>query len=123
MATEGHNIVYLLVHYQGKKTHTFIGSTNNFEVCLNEHNSSTQIWQPVLLLKIPDKRNYGIKLLRETWKRNARGLDSRVKYGFKLAKQYKTQVYIHNVDNPILNFLNQVAGEPKDVDESFWQQF
>ena len=116
-------MVYLLVHYQGEKAHTFIGSTNNFEKSLSEYNKNVQTCLPVLLLKFPNQRDYGIKHIRESWKRNTRGLDSRIKYGFKLAKKYGTTVYIHRINNSILNFLNDVEGEPKLVDGTFWDQF
>ncbi len=123
MNTRGHIFVYLIVRYHNNKTHTFIGSTGDFESRLREHNASVSEWLPVLVLRVPAQRDFGIKTLRDTWKRNARGLDSRVKYGFKLAKQFNTTVYVHTIDTPILNYLNDVGGEPKNVASTFWEQF
>lgn len=123
MLSRGHNIVYLLVRYNNDKSHTFIGSTNNFEARLREHNSMDSQWVPVMILRFTDDRDHGIKSVRDAWKRNARGLDSRVKYGFKIAKQYTATVYVHSVDTPVLNFVNDLQGEPKPVESSFWEQF
>lgn len=76
-----------------------------------------------MLLKMPARREMGVKALRETWKRNARGLDSRARYGFKLAKQCNATVYVHSIDTPILNMVNAFEGEPKRVPDTFWDTF
>ena len=127
MSQAGHNLLYLLVRYEKSKTYTFIGSTANFSERLREHNNNGSIWLPVLALKLPATRTVSVKTLRERWKRSARGLDSRVKYGFTLAKKNKaTAVFIHDIDTPILKFLNQLhpqGNEPRAVDASFWEQF
>ena len=119
----GHNLIYLLVRYDKSRTHTFIGSTSNFADRLREHNKSGSTWLPVLALQMPTTRATSIKTLREQWKRSARGLDSRVKFGFTLAKKNKATVFIHDIDTPILKFLNQQREEPRVVDASFWEQF
>ena len=123
MTTRGHMFVYLIVRYKNSKVYTFIGSTGDFESRLRQHNASESVWVPAMVLRVPQDRDFGVKTLRDTWKRNARGLDSRVNYGFKLAKQFHMTVYVHSVDTPVLNFLNDLKGEPKPVPPSFWAQF
>ena len=91
---------------------------------MSEHNSSSESnWKPVLLLKLPDTREFSTLTLVNTWKRNSRGLRSRVNYAFKLAKKINATVYIHDTDTPLLNTLNAYPGEPKDIPETFWDQF
>ena len=124
MQPVGHDMLYLLERSDNNKTHTFIGTTTNFEQRLREHNNTYSAhWAPVLLLKLPTSRECSAITLRDMWKRNARGLTSRVNYGLKIAKKTNAVVYIHTTDTPILNTLNAYPGEPKDVPASFWKQF
>lgn len=123
MYNGGHNMLYLISRTVGGKVQTLIGSTANFEETLREHNTNDHAWAPVLLLKLPVVREFSTKSLRDTWKRSARGLTSRVNYAFKIAKKVKAVVYIHDTDTPILNTLNAYPGEPKKIPDTFWDQF
>lgn len=120
----GHDLLYLISRSGGNKIHTFIGSTCDFERRLREHNSTdSALWKPVLIIKLPTEREFSVLTLRDMWKRNARGLTSRIKYALKIAKQTNAIVYIHDTDTPILNTLNAYPGEPKQIPDTFWEQF
>ena len=59
------------------------------------------------------------------WKRESRGDISRVKKGFKLAKQYMFKVYVSDVPIGELETLKKYKppneGAPKKVPASFWE--
>ena len=124
MEQVGHNLLYLISRTDGAKMHTFIGSTNDFENRLREHNNTdSATWDPVLILKLPAQREFSTLSLRTMWKRNARGLTSRIRYALKLAKKIHATVFIHDTDTPVLNTLNAYPGEPKQIPDLFWEQF
>ena len=59
------------------------------------------------------------------WKRESRGDISRVKRGFKLAKQYMFKVHVSDIPIGELEILKKYKaaseGVPKKVPASFWE--
>ena len=76
----------------------------------------------LMVLQVP---NHMVHDIVGKWKRESRGDISRVKKGFKLAKQYMFKVYVSDVPIGELETLKKYnppnTGAPKKVPASFWE--
>lgn len=76
----------------------------------------------LMALQVP---NHMVDDIVGKWKRESRGDISRVKKGFRLAKQYNFTVHVSDIPIGELETLNkyksQSEGVPKKVPASFWE--
>lgn len=76
----------------------------------------------LMALQVP---NHMVHDIVGKWKRESRGDISRVKKGFKLAKQYNFRVHVSDIPIGELETLKKYKspseGEPKKVPASFWE--
>lgn len=76
----------------------------------------------LMVLQVP---NHMVHDIVGKWKRESRGDVSRVKKGFKLAKQYMLKVHVSDIPIGELQTLNKykapTEGAPKKVPASFWE--
>lgn len=76
----------------------------------------------LMALRVP---NHMVHDVVGKWKRESRGDISRVKKGFKLAKQYNFKVYVSDIPIGELDTLKKykpsTEGAPKKVPASFWE--
>lgn len=76
----------------------------------------------LMVLQVP---NHMVHEILGKWKRESRGDISRVKRGFKLAKQYMFKVYVSDMPVGELEILTKYkaasGGTPKKVPDSFWE--
>ena len=76
----------------------------------------------LMVLQVP---NHMVHDILGKWKRESRGELSRVKRGFKLAKQYMLKVYVSDLPVGELETLKKykpiTQGAPKNVPASFWE--
>ena len=114
--------LYLISHDRPDiKTHTYIGCVEDFNSRLQQHNGqlgggpritrrAAGSWDPVIILKLPKGRKFKSKDIKKEWKQTSRGLESRIKKGFKLAIKHNLTCYImknKKKNLPILNFLHK----------------
>ena len=97
---------YLISHNKKDiKTHTYIGCTSDFKKRLSQHNGelpngprmtkrAAGHWKPVVILELPAGRTFSSKELKKDWKQSSRGLDSRIRKAFDLARKYQLKIYI-----------------------------
>jgi predicted GIY-YIG superfamily endonuclease len=114
--------LYLICHDNPDiKTHTYVGCTENFLKRLNQHNClesggpritrrAAGSWNPVLILQY-DKEFHttSSKNIKSEWKQSSRGLTSRIKRGFEMAKKYKLPIIMPKnqiAETPLLRFLS-----------------
>lgn len=107
--------MYVYLTSDGKNT--FVGSASEPAACYIEKG-----WNIYMALEVSD---HMLQVVTQRWKREARGLVSRITKGFKLAKQYFLTVHVTNLPIGELKILNQYApavpGTPKVVPDSFWE--
>lgn len=76
----------------------------------------------LMVLQVP---NHMVHDIVGKWKRESRGDISRVKKGFKLAKQYNFKVHVSDIPIGELETLKRykppTEGAPKKVPASFWE--
>ena len=76
----------------------------------------------LMVLQVP---NHMVRDIVGKWKRESRGDISRVKKGFKLAKQYMLKVHVSDIPIGELETLKKykppIEGAPKKVPASFWE--
>tara|TARA_B100001059_G_C17779921_1_gene553553 strand:+ start:850 stop:1290 length:441 start_codon:yes stop_codon:yes gene_type:complete len=112
--------LYLISHNKKEiKTHTYIGASGNFIRRLKQHNLETPggpritrraagFWVPIMILELPAKREFSSKVLKKEWKSSSRGLESRVRKGFEIAKKYNVKIYISKKDNGKIKLLERL---------------
>jgi len=112
--------LYLISHNKKEiKTHTYIGASGNFIRRLKQHNLETPggpritrraagFWVPIMILELPAKREFSSKVLKKEWKSSSRGLESRVRKGFEIAKKYNVKIYISKEDNSKIKLLERL---------------
>jgi len=112
--------LYLISHNKKEiKTHTYIGASGNFSRRLKQHNLETAggpritrraagFWVPIMVLELPSSRNFSSKVLKREWKSSSRGLESRVRKGFEIAKKYNVKIYISKKDNNKIKLLERL---------------
>lgn len=87
------------------------------EECRVERNADI-----LMVLQVPNHMTHSIA---GKWKRESRGELSRVKKGFKLAKQYMFKVFVSDIPVGELGLLTQykapIEGTAKNVPASFWE--
>jgi len=76
----------------------------------------------LMVLQVP---NHMVHDIVGKWKRESRGDISRVKKGFKLAKQYNFKAYVSDIPvgelETLKNYKPPSEGAPKKVPASFWE--
>jgi hypothetical protein len=112
--------LYLISHNKKEiKTHTYIGASGNFIRRLKQHNLESPggpritrraagFWVPIMILELPAKREFSSKVLKKEWKSSSRGLESRVRKGFEIAKKYNVKIYISKKDNSKIKLLERL---------------
>jgi hypothetical protein len=112
--------LYLISHNKKEiKTHTYIGASGNFNRRLKQHNLITPggpritrraagFWVPIMVLELPPTRDFSSKVLKKEWKSSSRGLESRIRKGFEIAKKYKVKIYISNKDSNKIKLLERL---------------
>ena len=112
--------LYLISHNKKEiKTHTYIGASGNFSRRLRQHNlevaggpritrRAAGYWLPIMVLELPSNRKFSSKVLKREWKSSSRGLESRVRKGFEIAKKYKVKIYISKNDNSKIKLLESL---------------
>ena len=112
--------LYLISHNKKEiKTHTYIGACGNFNRRLKQHNLKTPggpritrraagFWVPIMILELPSDREFSSKVLKKEWKSSSRGLESRVRKGFEIAKKYKVKIYISRNDKNKIKLLERL---------------
>ena len=96
---------------------TQIEHARETEECHVERNADI-----LMVLQVPNHMTHEIV---GKWKRESRGELSRVKKGFKLAKQYMFKVFVSDIPVGELEILTQykppMVGTAKKVPASFWE--
>ena len=96
---------------------TQIGHADTPEECQVERNADI-----LMVLQVPNHMTHEIV---GKWKRESRGELSRVKKGFKLAKQFMLKVFVSDIPIGELEILKQykplLVGTAKKVPASFWE--
>ena len=106
--------VYLIGHKSDMYIHTYVGTTENFEERLNEHNNST-LWFPIMVL---ESTNSLSSKLQTEWLRGKHSVEDRIKHGFKLVRKYCIVAYVAEIE---LGLLAQMPkGDIKDLSSDFW---
>ena len=109
---------YMYVYLTSDGKNTFVGCASEPAACYVEKG-----WNIYMALEVSDHMS---QVVSQRWKREARGLVSRINKGFKLAKQYFLTVHVTNLPIGELKILNQYApvvpGTPKVVPDSFWEK-
>jgi len=114
---KGNINLYMYVYLSSDGHVTQIEHAPTPEECQVERNTDI-----LMVLQVPDH------ITREIvgkWKRESRGELSRVKKGFKLAKQYMLKVFVSDIPIGELETLTQykppIQGVAKKVPASFWE--
>lgn len=112
--------LYLICHDRKEiKTHTYIGACGNFIRRLKQHNLETPggpritrraagNWKAVMILELPSTRGFSSKTLKKEWKSSSRGLESRIRKGFEIARKYNVKVYITKDDKNNIKLLKRL---------------
>lgn len=112
--------LYLISHNKKEiKTHTYIGASGNFSRRLKQHNlektggpritrRAAGFWVPIMVLELPSSRSFSSKVLKKEWKSSSRGLESRVRKGFEIAKKYNVKIYISKNNNNKIKLLERL---------------
>ena len=112
--------LYLISHNKKEiKTHTYIGASGNFSRRLKQHNLETPggpritrraagFWLPIMILELPPNRIFSSKVLKKEWKSSSRGLESRVRKGFEIARKYNVKIYITKNDKNKIKLLEHL---------------
>ena len=78
-------------------------------------------WDLLMALEVPKQL---VTKILSRWKRESRGAESRLKKGLSLAKQFCLRVHVAALPVGILKelmlFRPEVAGTPKPIPSSFW---
>ena len=126
MPKERDMYLYLIAHNVKEiKTHTYIGCVEHFYMRLQQHNGirsggpritkrAAGSWEPLIVLKLPKERKLNSKKLKNEWKQSSRGLESRVKKGFALARKYNLTCYVTETNKNGVNALNILKNKWKD---------
>lgn len=129
---------YLISHDRKDiKTHTYIGVSGDFISRLKQHNAeiaggpritrrAAGNWKPVIILCLPKGRKFSSKELKKEWKTSSRGLESRIRKGFELAKKYKVNIFINKQKQSKIKILNDLNKKWNDnnkiiLSESEWK--
>lgn len=117
---------YLISHDRKDiKTHTYIGVSGDFIYRLKQHNAEVSggpritrraagNWKPVIILCLPQGRAFSSKDLKKEWKTSSRGLESRIRKGFELAKKYKVNIFINKEKKSKIKILKDLNGRWND---------
>jgi hypothetical protein len=112
--------LYLICHDRKEiKTHTYIGACGNFIRRLKQHNLETPggpritrraagNWKAVMILELPSTRVFSSNTLKKEWKSSSRGLESRIRKGFEIARKYSVKVYITKDDKNNIKLLKRL---------------
>ncbi len=107
--------MYVYLSSDGQVTQIETAATP--EECRVEKNADI-----LMVLQVP---NHMVHDIVGKWKRESRGDISRVKKGFKLAKQYMLKVHVSDIPIGELETLKKykpsIEGAPKKVPASFWE--
>ena len=129
--------VYLIAHNRPDiKTHTYIGCVHNFYARLQQHNGqggpritkrAAGYWNPIIILKLPkERKQLNSKKIKCEWKQSSRGLESRVKKGFSLAKKYNLTCYVAEENTCNIHSLHILKNKWKDgkavVTDKDWEK-
>lgn len=114
---KGARNLYMYVYLSSDGHVTQIGSANTPEECNVGKNTDI-----LMVLQVP---NHMVHDIVGKWKRESRGDVSRVKKGFKLAKQFMLRVYVSDIPvgelETLKNYRPPIEGAPKKVPVSFWE--
>lgn len=106
--------MYVYLTSDGKNT--FVGCASEPAGCHVEKG-----WNIYMALEVSDHMT---QTVLHRWKRESRGLVSRINKGFKLAKQYYITVHASSIPigelKELIQYKAEVLGKAKDVPESFW---
>lgn len=109
--------LYMLVYLTSDGKNTFVGTATEPAACYIEPG-----WNIYMALEVS---THMLHVVTQRWKREARGLVSRINKGFKLSKQYFLTVHVANIRVGDLKCLDEYApsvpGTPKIVPDSFWE--
>ena len=109
--------VYMYVYLSSDGQVTQIESAETPEECRVGKNADI-----LMVLHVP---NHMVHDIVGKWKRESRGDVSRVKKGFKLAKQYMLKVHVSDIPigelETLKNYKPPIEGAPKNVAASFWE--
>lgn len=114
---KGTSFLYMYVYLSSDGHVTQIESAETPEECHVGKNADI-----LMVLQVP---NHMVHDIVGKWKRESRGDVSRVKKGFKLAKQYMLKVHVSDIPVGELETLKKYKpptdGAPKMVPASFWE--
>jgi len=114
---KGYLNLYMYVYLSSDGRVTQIEYAETPEKCTVGKNSDI-----LMVLQVP---NHMVHDILGKWKRESRGDISRIKKGFKLAKQYLLKVYVSDMPIGELETLKKykpaTEGAPKKVPASFWE--
>ena len=107
--------MYVYLTSDGKNT--FIGTASEPAAC---HIATG--WRLYMALEVSGHMN---NTVMQKWKRESRGLTSRISKGFQLAKHFFLTVHVSDLPVAELKILNQYKAPapdaPKAVPDSFWK--
>lgn len=107
----------MFVYLTSDGKNTYVGCASEPAACHIERG-----WNIYMALEVSE---HMMQTVAQKWKRESRGLVSRINKGFKLAKQYFLTVHVSKLPIGELKVLAQYApsapGNPKVVPDSFWE--
>lgn len=107
--------MYVFLSSNGNVTH--IGTAETPSDCAVEKD-----YDILMALEVP---NHLVHSISTKWRRESRGEVSRIRKGFRLAKQHMLRVYVSDIPVGELEKLRQYKsktdGMPKDVPSTFWE--
>lgn len=107
----------MFVFLSSNRSVTHIGTADAPSECRVEKD-----YDILMALEVP---NHLVHTISTKWRRESRGVVSRIRKGFCLAKQHMLRVYVSDIPIGELEKLKQYKstseGTPKEVPASFWE--
>lgn len=96
--------------------HTYIGSTENFNRRLQEHNATT-VWVPLMVVQTDSVVQ--AKEIEQEWQKIEHCVEKRIKFGFQIVRKHSLTVYVSDIKIGLLSLMPE--GEFKKMDKEFWK--